>query len=302
MEALPWLVRIREEFGFPIAAEVGTPEHVEAALKHKLDLVWIGARTTPDPFAVQALADALAGQDICVLVKNPVSPDLELWMGALERIQNAGIRRLGAIHRGFTTSHDTRYRNAPLWRIPIELKRRLPEVPLICDPSHMCGKANLVFPTSQEAMDLLFEGLMVEVHHSPKDAWSDAGQQLTPEEFRTMLTRLVIRREEGDNAVFEAEMSSLRHNVDDIDDEIIDLLRRRMDLAGAMGILKRDHQVSTLQPSRWQEVLSSRLAAAKKKGLSEDFVSQVYQIIHEEAIRLQEEPLFKGTNGTNGKK
>lgn len=302
IEALPWLVSIREEFGFPVAAEVGTPEHVEAALKYKLDMVWIGARTTPDPFAVQSLADALKGQDICVLVKNPVSPDLELWFGALERIQGAGIRRLGAIHRGFTTSHDTRYRNAPLWRIPIELKRRMPDIPLICDPSHMCGKANLVFPTAQEALDLLFDGLMVEVHHCPKDAWSDAAQQLTPEEFRNMISRLVMRREEGDSAVFEAAMTSLRNTVDEIDDEILDLLRRRMNLATEMGELKRNHQVSTLQPSRWQEVLSSRLAAARKKGLSEEFVSQVYQIIHEEAIRLQEEPLFKGTNGTNGKK
>jgi chorismate mutase len=292
-QALAWLVRVREEFGFPVGAEVGTPHHVEAALAHRLDLVWIGARTTPDPFAVQSIADALRGTDIPVLVKNPVSPDLDTWLGALERVHGAGVRRLGAVHRGFATSHDTRYRNAPLWRIPIELKRRLPDLPLICDPSHLCGRADIVPPTAQEALDLLYDGLMVEVHHNPPEALSDAGQQLTPQAFREMLAHLVVRKESGDGPPYEIQMQKLRHTVDEIDDELVELLARRMEIVRAMGDLKRLHQVSTLQPTRWKEILATRLAAARKRGLSEEFVSQIYQIIHEEAIRVQEEPVFR---------
>jgi len=292
-KALDWLVRVREEFGFPIGAEVGTPHHVEAALAHGLDVLWIGARTTPDPFAVQSIADALKGVDVPILVKNPVSPDLDTWLGALERVHNAGLRRLGAVHRGFATSHDTRYRNAPLWRIPIELKRRLPELPLICDPSHLCGRADIVSPTAQEALDLLYDGLMVEVHYNPPEAWSDAGQQLTPQAFCNMLAGLVIRKESGDSLPYEAQMQKLRHTVDEIDDNLVDFLAQRMEVARAMGDLKRRYQISTLQPARWKEILATRLAAARKKGLSEDFVSQVYQIIHEEAIQVQEEPMFR---------
>ncbi|MBE3068628.1 MAG: bifunctional 3-deoxy-7-phosphoheptulonate synthase/chorismate mutase type II [Planctomycetes bacterium] len=296
VEALKWLVRIREEFGFPVGAEVGTPHHVEAALRHGLDLVWIGARTTPDPFAVQDIADALRGVDVPVLVKNPVSPDLEMWLGALERIHNAGIRRLGAIHRGFSTGNDSRYRNTPLWRIPIELRLRLPALPLICDPSHMCGRADTVFPTAQEAMDLLYDGLMVEVHHNPPEAWSDAAQQLTPAAFRDMLARLVFRSESGAGASYENEMRQLRLAVDEIDDDLVDVLARRMGVVRAMGDLKRRHQVSTLQPTRFKEILASRIAAAQGRGLGEAFISQVYQMIHEEAIRVQEEPVFHDTD------
>jgi chorismate mutase len=292
---LPWLVRVREEFGFPVAAEVATPEHVEAALENRLDLVWIGARTTPNPFAVEHIASAMRGVDIAVLVKNPVSPDLGLWLGALERVHNAGIRRLGAVHRGFTTSTQTRYRNAPLWRIPIELKRRLPELPLVCDPSHMCGRADLVFPAAQAALDLLYDGLMVEVHDCPREAQSDAKQQLTPAQFRDMLVRLVPRKERGDSPSYDTQMRSLRHTIDEVDEEIVAGLARRMEIVRAMGELKRRHQVSTLQPTRWKEILASRAAFARKHGLSEEFISQVYQLIHEEAIQLQEEPLFRSS-------
>jgi|GEM_PF-87148 len=295
--ALDWLVRIREEFGFPIGAEVGTPQHVEAAMAHGLDVVWIGARTTPDAFAVQAIADALKGSDVPVMVKNPVSQDLEAWLGAIERIQNAGITRVAAVHRGFAIAHDTRYRNPPLWRIPIELKRRVPQLPLICDPSHMCGRADLIFPTSQEALDLLYDGLMVEVHHCPAEAWSDAAQQITPEQFRSMLGRLVVRKEAGAGSGYKLSMRNLRHAVDEIDADIVELLSRRMEVVRQIGQIKRENQISTLQPSRWNEVLVSRTNAAGKKGLSAEFISQVYQIIHEEAIRLQEEPLFREMNG-----
>lgn len=299
-QALPWLVRIREEFGFPVGAEVGTPEHVDAALRHRLDVVWIGARTTPDPFAVQRIADALRGADVCVLVKNPVSPDLELWLGALERIYSAGIRRLGAVHRGFSTGTDSRYRNAPLWRIPIELKRRLPGVPLICDPSHMCGRAELVPPTSQEALDLLYDGLMIEVHCDPRSARSDAAQQLTPREFRDLVGRLVVRTESGDDRSYETRMRGLRHAVDEVDEQIIAALAQRMAIVSAMGELKRKHQVSTLQPTRWQEILDSRTTAAQKRGLRDTFISQVYHLIHEEAIQIQEESLFGDSTRPGG--
>ena len=300
LQALPWLVRIREEFGFRVGAEVGTPEHVDAALRHCLDVVWIGARTTADPFAVQGIADALRGADISVLVKNPVSPDLELWLGALERISNAGIRRLGAIHRGFSTGTDSRYRNAPLWRIPIELKRRLRGVPLICDPSHMCGRAELVPPTSQEALDLLYDGLMIEVHCDPRSAQSDAAQQLTPLEFRDLVERLVVCTESGDDLSYETQMRGLRHTIDEVDEQVIAAISRRMAIVSAIGDLKRKHQVSTLQPTRWQEILDSRTTAAQKRGLRDTFISQVYQLIHEEAIQIQEESLFRTSTRPGG--
>lgn len=293
-QALSWLRSVRDEFGFPIGAEVGTPAHVEAALRAGLDVVWLGARTTPDPFAVQNIADALRGRDVPVLVKNPVSQDLEAWLGAIERLYNAGIRRLAAVHRGFSTSADSPYRNAPLWRIPIELKRRLPALPLICDPSHMAGRAEMVPPTAQAALDLLYDGLMVEVHASPAEALSDAAQQLSPEQFRRMFAALQVRRESADNPSYETEIRALRHAIDEIDGDLIDLLARRMDVARAMGRLKRRHRVSTLQPERWKEVLASRASAAGRKRLSPDFIAQLYQLIHEEAIRVQEEPLFGG--------
>jgi chorismate mutase len=300
LQALPWLVRVREEFGFPVCAEVGTPAHVEAALRCGLDMVWIGARTTADPFAVQDLADALQGADVAVLVKNPVSPDLDLWLGALERVHNAGIRRLAAVHRGFSTSGNTRYRNAPLWRISIELKRRLPGLPLVCDPSHMCGRSDLIFPTAQEALDLLYDGLMVEVHCNPPEAQSDREQQLTPEQYCDMLGRLVVRKELGDSPSYEAQVQSLRHAIDEVDDEIVEALARRMQIVRAMAELKRHYQVSTLQPTRWQQIVASRMAAARQRGLSDEFISQVYQIIHEEAIQVQEERLFDGKSDGPG--
>ena len=273
---------------------------MEAALRHRLDVVWIGARTTADPFAVQRIADALRGADVSVLVKNPVSPDLELWLGALERVFNSGIRRLGAIHRGFSTGTDSRYRNAPLWRIPIELKRRLPGVPLICDPSHMCGRAELVPPTAQEALDLLYDGLMIEVHCDPPSAQSDAAQQLTPLEYRDLLGRLVVRTESGDGASYETQMRALRHAVDEVDEQIIAALAQRMAIVTAMGELKRVHRVSTLQPTRWQQILDSRTTAAQKRGLRAAFASQIYQLIHEEAIQIQEESLFRDSTRPGG--
>ena len=291
VEALRWLVEVREQFGFPVGTEVGTAKHVEAALRCGLDVVWIGARTTPNPYAVQEIAEALKGVDIPVLVKNPVSPDLELWLGALERVQNAGIGRLAAVHRGFCTASDTRYRNPPLWRLAIELKRRLPKLSLLCDPSHMCGRADTIFPTAQEALDLLYNGLMVEVHENPAQARSDAAQQLTPAQFQDLIESLVIPRESG-GPPYLAQMRGLRHTIDEIDEDIISLLAQRMEVVRQMVPAKRRHGVAALQPSRWREILSSRTSMARRKGLNDEFVAQLYQLVHEEAIRVQEESLL----------
>ncbi|MCY3021348.1 MAG: bifunctional 3-deoxy-7-phosphoheptulonate synthase/chorismate mutase type II [Planctomycetota bacterium] len=294
IKALSWLRRVKEETGFPVGVEVAEPAHVQACLKHGIDVMWIGARTTPNPFAVQALADNLRGTDRPVLVKNPVSPDLGLWIGAVERLYNAGLRKIGVIHRGFAVAETELYRNPPLWRIPIELKRRFPVIPIICDPSHMCGRADMIFPVAQEALDLLYDGLMVEVHHDPAKALSDARQQLTPEQFKGMLDRLKVTTETSPNQRYQTRMEQLRHEIDHVDERIIDLLRKRMDIVQAMGECKRRNQVSTLQPERWREVMATRLAKGVHKGFSLEFLSQLYEVIHEEAIRWQERPLFRG--------
>jgi chorismate mutase len=254
-------------------------------------VVWIGARTTPDPYAVQEIAEALKGVDITVLVKNPVSPDLELWLGALERVQDAGVGRVAAVHRGFCTASDTRYRNPPLWRLAIELKRRVPKLPLLCDPSHICGRTETIFPTSQESLDLLYNGLMIEVHENPAQARSDAAQQLTPAQFHEMIDRLVIPRE-SDDPRYQSQMRGLRHTIDEIDEDIVSLLARRMEVVRQMVLPKRRHHASALQPSRWGEILASRTSLARQKGLNDKFVAELYQLVHEEAIRVQEESLL----------
>lgn len=290
--ALPWLVRVREEFGFPVGVEVGTPEHVEACLEHGIDVVWIGARTTPNPFTVQALADALAGTDLPVFVKNPVNADLSLWMGAIERMKGS-IDKVGAIHRGFSIPDDTQYRNAPLWRIPIELRRRMPDIPILCDPSHMCGNTTLIPPVAQEAMDLLYDGLMLEVHSNPPEALSDAAQQLTPDRFKDLLDHLVMPHEKSSDEEYQTQIRKLREEIDDVDEHLIGLLRRRMAVVHAMGESKRKANVSTLQPGRWEKVLATRIACGEAKGLPAKFVAEIYKVIHEESIQWQEKPLFR---------
>ncbi|MGD0093591.1 MAG: bifunctional 3-deoxy-7-phosphoheptulonate synthase/chorismate mutase type II [Planctomycetota bacterium] len=292
VEALSWLRRVRDETGFAVGVEVADPAHVQACLEHKIDVLWIGARTTTNPFAVQALAESLRSAALPVLVKNPVSPDLGLWIGALERLYNAGLRKLAVIHRGFAVAETEQYRNPPLWRIPIELKRRLPAVPVICDPSHMSGRADMIFPVSQEALDLLYDGLMVEVHANPTQALSDAQQQLTPEQFRSMLGRLRVRTELSPDQQYQTRMEQLRRQIDEVDEKIIDLLRKRMDIVQAMAECKRRTEVSTLQPERWREVMATRVAQGTRKGLSPEFLAALYEVIHEEAIRWQERPLF----------
>ncbi len=292
-KALPWLAEVRERFSFRVGAEVGNAKHVESALQHKLDFVWIGARTTPNPFAVQEIAQALAGTDIPVFVKNPVSPDLGLWQGALERFAAVGLTRIGAIHRGFSSSEARGYRNAPLWRIPIEFKRCFPQVPMICDPSHIGGRRDLIYPIAQEALDILYHGLMIEVHPAPDNALSDAGQQLTPAAFRGVVQRLKMHRELSDDLDYQQRMTELRERIDVVDRNLIKIIRERLDIVQAMGECKRRSNVTALQPGRWEEVLKTRAAIAAELGLPEEFIREIYELIHEEAILWQEKPIFK---------
>lgn len=286
---LGWLKKAGESIGKPVGTEVATPLHVELCLSHGIDVLWIGARTSANPFSVQAIADALKGVDIPVMVKNPVSPDLALWMGAIERLNNCGIKQLAAIHRGFSMVDAGQYRNQPNWRIPIELKRRLPELPLICDPSHICGSRTLLHAVSQEAIDLLFDGLMLEVHPDPESALSDKDQQLKPDDFSTIIRKLNLKTESSTNANFLKHITLLREDIDKIDTDIVQLLGERMEIVEQIGAYKEKNHVTVLQPSRWNEILESRIKQGDDLDLSEDFITKIYQLIHEEAVRHQEE-------------
>lgn len=293
-QGLVWLDLARRQTGLKIGTEVAEPSHVEACLEYGLDVLWIGARTATNPFSVQAVADALRGADIPVLVKNPMTSDIGLWVGAVERLANAGLRKLGAIHRGVTSSLEMRYRNAPNWKMPIELKRLMPELPLLCDPSHICGRAEWIHTIAQEAMDLLFDGLMVEVHPDPPNALSDAAQQLTPTEFIELVERLELSHEESDSPAFVSSLARLRGEVDELDSRLLELLGRRMEIVEEMGRLKAGQNISTLQPHRWQEILDDRVRKGVDLKLSEGFVLQLMQSVHEEAIRRQEADRVKG--------
>ena len=282
---LPWLARVKRETGMRTATEVATAEHARAAREAGVDLLWIGARTTANPFAVQEIADALAGCDLPILVKNPLSPDLDLWIGALERLSQAGIRRLGAIHRGFSALDHSLYRNPPQWSLPIELHRRLPQLPLLCDPSHIGGRRDRIAALCQQAMDLGFDGLIVEAHCRPDEAWSDREQQVTPEELRHILSRLVIRR--TDDA--SDGLTALRRRIDECDDELLEVLARRMQVAREIGRYKRAHTMPVLQARRYEELLARRTAQAERAGMSAAFMQAVLQAIHEESVRQQME-------------
>lgn len=280
---IPWLRRAKQETGMYMATEVATPAHVQAALAGGIDLLWIGARTAANPFAMQEIADALRGLDIPVLVKNPVSPDLELWIGAVERLYNAGLRRLGVIHRGFTSIDRSRYRNHPLWAIPIELRRRYPQLPVYCDPSHIGGKRELIAPLAQQAMDLGFDGLIVESHCSPDDAWSDKNQQITPQALAYILRNLVIR----EMAVTTGNLNELRQQIDKLDDRLLELLAGRMRVAREIGQYKKEHAMPVLQAQRYEELLARRTAQAVELGMDREFMRTVLQYIHQESIRQQ---------------
>lgn len=288
-KALPWMARVKKETGMLISTEVATPEHVELALKYEMDILWVGARTSANPFAMQALADSLRGVDIPVLVKNPVNPDLELWIGALERINQAGIKRLGAIHRGFSSYDKKIYRNLPMWQIPIELHRRIPGLPVFCDPSHIGGSRELVAPLCQQAMDLGFDGLIVESHCNPDCAWSDAKQQVTPDVLDYILSLLVVR----DKAVTTEGIVQLRKQIDELDNQLMELLSKRMRVCREIGQYKKEHNMTVLQTTRYNEILDKRGAQGALCGMDADFVKSVFEEIHEESVRQQMEIINK---------
>lgn len=288
-QGLPWMKRVKEETGMLIATEVATPKHVELALGAGFDLLWVGARTSANPFAMQDLADALKGADVPVLVKNPVNPDLELWIGAMERLNNAGIKRLGAIHRGFSSYDKTMYRNLPQWHIPIELRRRLPELPIFSDPSHIGGKRELVAPLCQQAMDLNFDGLIIESHCNPDAAWSDAKQQVTPDILDYILNLLVIRNEKQSTE----NLAELRKQIDECDNQIIEILSKRMRVAREIGQYKKEHNMTILQAGRYSEILDKRGAQGALCGIGSDCVKNIFEAIHEESVHQQMEIINK---------
>jgi chorismate mutase len=286
-EGLQWLQRVKAETGLLTTTEVATAEHVEACLEAGVDMLWIGARTTPNPFSVQEIADALRGTDIPVLVKNPINPDLHLWIGALERLNRAGLKKLAAVHRGFSWFERTPYRNSPMWEFPIRLKATYPELELICDPSHIAGNVGRISTIAQQALDLGFSGLMVEVHHDPSVARSDADQQMTPAAFREMVGQLIFRKP-APTVGMQDRLAELRDLIDQLDEEIAQKLGARMDIAERIGDHKRDHNVAILQPERWDAIMRRQLKLGSQLGLSTEFVRDLMDAIHRESIRRQE--------------
>ena len=282
-KALPWLKEVKEETGMMISTEVATPDHVELATRYDMDVLWVGARTSANPFAMQALADSMQGLQIPVLVKNPVNPDLELWIGGLQRLNQAGIKRLGVIHRGFSSYDKKIYRNLPMWQIPIELRRRIPGLPIICDPSHIGGRRDLIAPLCQQAMDLGFDGLIVESHCNPKEAWSDAKQQVTPDILDYILSLLVIR----DDTFTTEDIRSLRAQIDELDNSLMELLAKRFRLCREIGTFKKEHNMTILQTRRYNEILEKRGTQAGLCGMNPKFAAHIFELIHEESIRQQ---------------
>ena len=290
---LKWLKKVKETYGMKVCTEVATEKHVLECIKYGVDVIWIGARTSANPFLMQEIADALEGTDIPVLVKNPVNPDLDLWVGALERLNRAGIRKLGVIHRGFSTSAPILYRNDPGWRIAIELRTRYPQMTFFADPSHMAGDRKYLQELSQRAMDLGLEGLMVESHRCPDQAWSDAKQQLTPRDLQTLLESLVIRENTSDNEDYKEGIDALRARIDVLDESLLKLLSDRNKISNQIGQYKRDHNVAILQAVRWEQVLTDMINKGKLQGLSEESVSAIFNAIHDESVRVQNEVMKK---------
>ncbi len=285
---LNWLKKVKEETGLKTATEVANKNHVDLALEHDVDLLWIGARSTVSPFIVQEIADALEGTDKIVLIKNPVNPDLSLWLGAVERLSKANITKLGVIHRGFSTYEKTKYRNIPEWQMAIELQTKFPDLPLINDPSHISGNREMIFDISQTALDLNFDGLMIETHHDPDNAWSDAAQQVTPKRLVQIMEDLKIRKETDEEAEYNQKISNLRTQIDIIDNQLIDTLGKRMKVSDGIGELKRQRNVAVLQTNRWNEILGKMILEGESKGLSEEFVLRMFKAIHQESINHQE--------------
>ena len=296
IKGLAWLKKVKQETGMLTTTEVANVKHVYEALKYNVDILWIGARTTANPFAVQEIADTLSGVDIPVMIKNPVSPDVELWIGAIERLNRSGIKKLAAIHRGFSTFGDSRFRNNPQWQIPIELKRRIPDIPVLTDPSHICGKRDGLFEVSQEAMDLNFEGLIIESHVDPDNALSDPLQQLKPADLKKLISKLVLRNPHMDNGL-SLTIGELRARIDDLDDKIIDIFDQRMKVADEIGRYKKKKNIAILQSKRWDSILNRRLQMGEEHGLGNEFITRVFRAIHQESINHQNRIMNEDTDG-----
>jgi 3-deoxy-7-phosphoheptulonate synthase len=295
IKGLKWLRRIKEETGLLTGTEVANEKHVYEALKYGVDLLWIGARTSVNPFTVQEIANALNGVDVMVMVKNPINPDIELWIGAIERVASAGIRRLGAIHRGFSTYEKTNYRNQPNWQLPIELRRRIPGLPIICDPSHIAGSREYIFDISQKSMDLNFDGLMIESHNDPDNAWSDAAQQITPSDLKGLLDRLILRNPDTSDPKLLDVLGELRQQIDVFDDHLIDLMEQRMKVAETIGRFKKENNITVLQSSRWDEIIKKAIVKGETKGLSAELIDTIFKAIHQESINHQMKVINNGT-------
>ena len=290
---LKWMQKAKAETGLLMATEVATAAHVKLALEHDIDVLWIGARTTVNPFAVQEIADALQGTDKIVLLKNPVNPDLSLWIGGLERLYNANIKKLGVIHRGFSTYEKTKYRNNPEWQIAIDLQNRFPDLPLICDPSHITGKRDMIQEVSQQALDLNYDGLIIETHIDPDNAWSDAAQQVTPATLKQMFVNLRVRKVSDDESEYNQKMAKLRMQIDEFDGKLLEILGSRMKVADKIGLLKKEKNVAILQNKRWNEILGKMILEGEEKGLSNEFVMHLFKAIHQESITHQEKVINK---------
>jgi len=286
-KALPWLLKAKKITGLPTTVEVATAKHVEDALQFEVDMLWIGARTTVNPFSVQEVADALRGVDIPVLIKNPINPDLELWSGGIERLHKVGVKQVGMIHRGFSNYGNTEYRNAPMWHLPIEMKRRFPEMLLICDPSHICGRRDILQEVAQKSIDLDFNGVMIESHIDPDHAWSDAKQQITPERLAEMLDALVWRHESTSSKEFVTALATLREQINHVDDELLLLLSQRMKIADKIGEYKKENNITILQTNRWNELLEKAFKKGEPMGLSKEFIAKYYDAVHLESINHQ---------------
>ncbi|MCH2023682.1 MAG: bifunctional 3-deoxy-7-phosphoheptulonate synthase/chorismate mutase type II [Saprospiraceae bacterium] len=291
--ALPWLIEASKQTGLPVCCEVANAYHIEEAIKHGVHILWIGARTTVNPFAVQEIAEAIKGIDIPVMIKNPVNPDLELWLGAFERLSKVGIKKFAAIHRGFSVYNSTKYRNEPQWEIPIELHRRLPNLEIICDPSHIAGKRSLLYEVAQHAMNLNFDGLMIESHINPDDAWSDALQQVTPKGLKELLSQLIVRQTDTDNLNYQNKINHFRNLIDQIDSQVLDMMDQRMNIVRKIGAYKKESNIAILQIERWRYVRDTCLAKSNKLEISQKFVEEFINTIHNESILQQTAVMHK---------
>lgn len=296
-EAFGWIKDVKEQTGMAFAIEVANPQHIQLAVDAGIDVLWLGARTTVNPFIVQELADALKGVDKIVLVKNPINPDLSLWIGALERIYRAGIKKIGAIHRGFSSIQNSRFRNQPLWQLPLELKIRHPELPMIADPSHIAGNRQLIFEVSQKALDLGYDGLMIETHPDPDRALSDAQQQITPQALKEGLANLRVAGRSSNNAIFLNRLEHLRERIDQMDQELINTLSARMKLVEKIGDYKKENNVTVFQLERWNEIMKTRPEWGQHANLATEFILELYRVIHDESIRIQSEILNHSETG-----